>query len=221
MSNTAKIEVRDLRTGDWLWTHKAVLFHTRVDGNGFKVYCGLASYANNNDQSSFPSIDTLAKRLHIKSRTTIIKSLKLLEDLKLLRVERRIGRHNVYYLLNPEPQQFEEVPQKPEKETEPAKTDAGMGAIINQLIEGFEPVNPTFARLFKIKQQRDALQRLVKQFGIERVQKMIAALPEVVGKPYAPVITKPTELENKLGQLRAFVMQAQKAGKKEKEIIGL
>lgn len=99
MSNTnPKIEIRDLRSGDWLWTHKAVLFSPYISASDFKVYSGLASYAGNHDQRSWPSLNTLATKLNI-GRSTVIRSLKVLEACKLISVDRRDGTSNLYSLL--------------------------------------------------------------------------------------------------------------------------
>lgn len=97
MSNN--FEVRDLRKQDWLWTSKAALFHETVNGNDFKVYCGIASYADNKSQKAFPSIDTLATALHM-GRSTVIRSLARLEEEQFILVERKTGLHNIYYLLD-------------------------------------------------------------------------------------------------------------------------
>jgi hypothetical protein len=82
------IEIRDLRQQDWIWTSKALLFHEQIDGNNFKVYCGLAAYANNNTQEAFPSIITLANRLHM-SRNTVINGLKSLEENGFISIEKQ------------------------------------------------------------------------------------------------------------------------------------
>lgn len=100
MSNEqTKIEVRDLRQGDWLWMHKNVLFSQYISASDFKVYSGLASFADNRNQQSFPSIITLATRLNL-SRQTVIKALKWLEELQVITVERKDGIVNVYCLLS-------------------------------------------------------------------------------------------------------------------------
>lgn len=99
MSNeNHKIEVRDLRHGEWLWTHKAILFSPYIPDSAFKVYCGLASYAGNVDQKSWPSLITLASKLHL-SKSTVVRSLKLLELCGAIGVERRDGQSNMYSLL--------------------------------------------------------------------------------------------------------------------------
>ncbi len=97
MSND-KIEIRDLRQQDWLWTSKAVLFSEDVDGNAYKVYSGLASFSDNRTQESFPSIMTLATRLHM-ARTTVIRCLQQLEESGFISVERKDGVANIYCLL--------------------------------------------------------------------------------------------------------------------------
>lgn len=97
MSNDT-IEVRDLRQNEWVWISKAILFCKEVNGNVYKVYSGLASYADNHTQESFPSLVTLARKLHM-GRTTVIKSLQLLEELGFVSIEKREGLSNIYSLL--------------------------------------------------------------------------------------------------------------------------
>ena len=87
------------------------------------------------------------------------------------------------------------------------------GKEINNLIELFKPINPTYDRLFGNKTQRASLDRLVKKFGREKVENMIKTLPKIFGKPYAPVITTPYLLEQKLSNLIVYL-------KAEKEKIG-
>lgn len=99
MSTQPNIEIRDLRQQDWIWTHKAVLFHGGIDGNSFKVYCGLAAYANNQTQEAFPSINTLAEKLNM-ARSTVMIAIGKLEKNGIIRVDRDKGEHNVYCLLS-------------------------------------------------------------------------------------------------------------------------
>ncbi len=113
-TNNPKIEIRDLRSGDWLWTHKTVLFSPYISASDFKVYSGLASYAGNLDQKSWPSLLTLATKLHI-GKSTVIRSLKILEACKLIQIDRRDGTSNLYSLLH-----FDDV----EAPTAPKKTQS-------------------------------------------------------------------------------------------------
>lgn len=94
------------------------------------------------------------------------------------------------------------------------------GAEVNNLIKLFEPINPTYEKLYANKTQRVAIQRMVKKFGIEDLTAKIKALPKIVSMPYAPRITTPLELENKIGKIQQFLTQEKnKAGKKEKEFL--
>ena len=112
MSNTnPKIEIRDLREGDWLWTNKAVLFSPYISASDFKVYSGLASYAGNHDQKSWPSLNTLATKLNV-GKSTVIRSLKVLEACKLIQVDRRDGTSNLYSLLQCEQVEAPSTPTK-------------------------------------------------------------------------------------------------------------
>lgn len=101
MIKNTSIEIRDLRNQDWLWTSKKLLFHEKIDGNNYKVYGGLAAYANNSTQEAFPSINTLSQKLHM-SRNTVIKSLSILEKIGFIKIEKTTGEHNVYILLSVE-----------------------------------------------------------------------------------------------------------------------
>ena len=53
------------------------------------------------------------------------------------------------------------------------------GKEINDLIELFKPINPSYERLFANKTQRQALERLVKKFGAEKVKNMIECLSHI------------------------------------------
>ena len=92
------IEVRDLRGEDWVWSAKKFLFHPNVDSQMYKVYSGLAAYANNISQKAFPGIQTLAEKLHM-GRSTVIRAITKLEKYKFIKVERSRGSHNIYSLL--------------------------------------------------------------------------------------------------------------------------
>lgn len=76
---------------------------------------------------------------------------------------------------------------------------------INQLIEKFKPINPSYKRLYPNKSQRSALERMIKEHGFEKLSGLIEVLPEILIKDYAPRITTPITLENKLGDLMLFI----------------
>lgn len=79
----------------------------------------------------------------------------------------------------------------------------------NELISLFAPVNPSYKTLYPQKGQRLALERMINEHGREKVERAIKALPAVVGKPYAPTITSPYELEKKMGSLVAYLQKTQ------------
>ena len=79
------------------------------------------------------------------------------------------------------------------------------GDEINNLIALFKEVNPTYERLFGNKTQRAAMERLVKKFGKEKVERMIKGLKSIFGKPYAPTITTPYLLEKKLADYISYL----------------
>lgn len=100
-----------------------------------------------------------------------------------------------------------------------AQSAAGDGAMMNKLIEGFREVNPSYTRLYAIKPQRAALGRLVEQHGMEKVQAMIAYLPQSNAARYAPTITSPYDLEKNLGKLIAWAQKQRDTGKAKGMII--
>lgn len=76
---------------------------------------------------------------------------------------------------------------------------------IFDLIELFKPINPTYERFFKNTTERVAIEQLLKKLGREKLEQLIAILPETNKMPYAPVITTPWKLQMKLGDLLAFM----------------
>jgi len=81
---------------------------------------------------------------------------------------------------------------------------------LNPLIDLFKNVNPSYKQLFKNKTERSALERLLKEHGKEKVEWLLEVLPKTNGEQYAPTITRPLELEKKLGQLIAFLKRSSK-----------
>jgi len=99
MSKGQRFEIRDLRNGDWYWIHKAVIqeYAQKVGAVGIVVYSFLASLVDNN-QSCFPSQKYIAHRLGY-SRATINRALRRLENIGLIRIEKRSRYHCSYFLL--------------------------------------------------------------------------------------------------------------------------
>jgi len=98
------------------------------------------------------------------------------------------------------------------KNTHIAKTSF-CGKDINDLIELFKPINPAYERLFKNKTQREALEGIVEKSGVEPVRRLLKALPGIVVKKFAPRISTPCQLRDKLGDLKIFLEQEKPRGK--------
>lgn len=79
------------------------------------------------------------------------------------------------------------------------------GQEINDLISLFKELNPSYKRLYPNKTQRSALERMLKEHGKEKIEQAIALCIKVASRKFAPVITTPCALEEKLGQLVAYV----------------
>ena len=87
-----------------------------------------------------------------------------------------------------------------------------IGSIIQPIIEKFKSVNPSFERLYRNKTQRSALERLVQKYGVTKTEGAIKMASLVAGKKYAPVITTPLELEEKLGKLVHYYKRENERG---------
>ena len=96
---------------------------------------------------------------------------------------------------------------------------AGEGKKINDLIKLFEPINPSYEKLFKNKTQRQALTQLLRRYGEETLTMIINTLTQTNSMKFAPVITTPLELEKKLGKLIAFVKRKKSENKINTTII--
>lgn len=83
---------------------------------------------------------------------------------------------------------------------------------IVELINIFKTINPTIN--FGNKTTRKAAADLIKQFGKEKTLEYATYAISIFGKPYAPQITTPYELREKLSKLAAF--HTSEKNKKEK-----
>ena len=72
------------------------------------------------------------------------------------------------------------------------------------LIDLFKGIRQSYEQLFKRKHEWAAAHRLLKTISFEELKHIIEFLPQSNSTPYAPTITSPSELEEKLEKLRAF-----------------
>jgi hypothetical protein len=101
------VKIRDKRTRGWLWLQNQIVDHwlPKIGPAGLAMYIVLARYADQHDQSCYPSHATIAARMGM-SRRSVIRTMKLLENVGLVEVERRHKENgaqtsNIYYLLDP------------------------------------------------------------------------------------------------------------------------
>jgi hypothetical protein len=76
---------------------------------------------------------------------------------------------------------------------------------IFDLINLFKTVNPSYEKLFGNTTQRRSLENLLKKFPFDKLSQIISLLEKTNETPYAPRITTPLQLEDKLGSLIAFL----------------
>jgi len=84
-------------------------------------------------------------------------------------------------------------------------TASGEKININNFIELFKEVNPSYQSLFPRIPQRKAMERMIKTHGIDKIKWVLSILPKTNNMKFAPIITTPTALEDKLGILLAFI----------------
>lgn len=80
-----------------------------------------------------------------------------------------------------------------------AKSVAGQE--ISNIIKLFGNLNPNYERLFKNKTQRIAVKRMLKKMGQHKLDQTIQYAISVQTDKFAPSITTPCQLEDKLGAL--------------------
>lgn len=90
---------------------------------------------------------------------------------------------------------------------------------IQSFINLFKDVNPSFERLFGNTTERGSATRLIKKYGMQKMEATLKELPNIISQPYAPKITTPNELERNLGKLLAFVGQQKIINKPKSNLI--
>lgn len=93
------------------------------------------------------------------------------------------------------------------EESNTSKAVALRGKEIGILLKEFEILNPMVANLYGNITERKALESMAQRIGYEKLLATIKALPNIIIQPFAPKITKPTELQRDFGKLLIFVKQ--------------
>lgn len=114
-------------------------------------------------------------------------------------------------------------PNKNIREEEPINkilaTETVAGKEIGEIIDLFKTINPSYKRFYGNTSQRSAVERMLKELGYNKLLAAIEAMNWAYGKPFAPVITSPYQLETKLSALRSFYGREMGEKKKKGRII--
>ena len=235
-------KVRDKRNKGWFYLDNEYLngIGRHLGPIGIAVYVSLCRHADN-EQKCFPAQDTIAIEIGagVRSVRNYLKKLQKLNIIQLKKIRTSEGKwlNNTYFLLDKSEWNYPEATgaygkpeanndtaignrvqshrqQVPIKETNNNNTNnnniAKQSFAVNEIIELFN-FNPSYKKFFKNITQRKAVERLSAQHG-EKLKEMIKALPQTNKMQYAPIITTPLQLEDKLASLVAFI------GKKRSEI---
>ena len=223
------MEIRDTRNGSWHWVNNAVIACPHISAYDKVIYSALTTFAGCKEIR--PDFGLIAERAGL-SESTAKRSIKSLVEVGYVKKVQGGGRGkaNVYDLLKvpkgcqrctlskgcqPVPKRVSEssikgvrqtlqVDKEIDKEIDNLATQS-VAVSLNEIITLFEKVNPSFERMYSNTTQRQCLERLVKKYGEDKVRGMIKFLPSLIGKQYAPTITTPYQLEQKLGQLVDYV----------------
>jgi len=73
---------------------------------------------------------------------------------------------------------------------------------VNEILNIFYKINPTIN--FQNNTQRKTTEELIKKFGKDKIRAMAEYAVKIFGQQYAPTITNPLELKNKMSNLGAY-----------------
>ncbi len=88
-----------------------------------------------------------------------------------------------------------------------------ISAEINEVVNSFKEINPSYEKFFSNKTQRSAVERLLKKYGKEKILHITQFLPQTNEEQFAPVIISPLQLEDKLASFLLFLKKKQKEKK--------
>lgn len=71
----------------------------------------------------------------------------------------------------------------------------------------FKEIKPSYEILFKRKHEWAAAKRLNAKYGISYLEKVVRLVKVSNKLPYAPIVTSPAELEEKMAKIEAFWIQ--------------
>lgn len=230
------LKVRDKRNKGWFYLDNDYLNgYSKIFGAvGTAIYVSLCRHADDN-QKCFPSNKLMAEELNISDRT-VRTHIKVLAEWNVISVEKSFDsdtkryRNNVYTLLDKsvwnKPEETnshgkpEEVNDKSQRKQFPHKdtnvknthvlaTPSVAGSESQKIFELFyEGNNPTIN--FGNKTSRKAADFLIDKFGLDQTLKMTDYAIRVGGSKFAPSITTPYELKEKLASLKLYAEREKK-----------
>jgi len=204
-----------------------------LKGNELILFAIIYGFSQDGKSKYHGSLSYIQKSLKV-SRPTAVKLIRSLIDKKIIKraseshyeavkklYQQKIGSKETLLVGS------KETLPLPSKETLPNKYNTNNNTnnniatkvAVNEMIDLFKSVNPSFERLFKNTTQRSAIERMTKQFGGEKLKKLIELLEKTNKLQYAPSITTPLQLEQKMGSLKVFLEKRQEEANKNKAII--
>ncbi len=216
-----------------VWEQGVYLVMKRIAGEEGKCFASqreIASRLKVSQQQVSKVIKQLVKRRWIKQegfvsgKTRPVKCWRIIDLWKLNmdyynneKIHHPHGKSNQNQKDNVTTEYKIDAPHGKEEETIGRRNNNSNGQAIagkelNFLIDSFKSVNPSFERLFCNKTQRDALNRMIRKHGVEKIRWVLDRLPELARSQYAPVVTTPYQLEQKLGQVIIFLGRENKGG---------
>jgi len=94
-------KIRSIEKSGWYWIDREILtqYGRKLKPSGIAVYNVLASFANNDTQTCFPTQQTIADLIGL-SRATVNRKIRLLKELGLINII-KLNQHSLYFLLGP------------------------------------------------------------------------------------------------------------------------
>lgn len=202
------------------------LVNTPLLGSEFQVVCFVIrktyGYQKKGDKISLTQFEKATSL----SRPTIVKSLKNLVFRKIL-----LRSENLIYSFNKDYDKWvvntallvkhndttskarltktskARLTHKRNKEMTKENTELRSGEIV-LVIKSFEKINPAVKKMYGNKNQRQACEDLIEEYGLDRILAVIErTLPKTNGLQYFPTITTPIQLRDKWVNLESAIIK--------------
>jgi DNA-binding MarR family transcriptional regulator len=104
--NRKNNKIRSIEKHGWYWIDREILtqYGRKIKPSGIAVYNVLASFANQETQTCFPTQQTIADLIGL-SRATVNRKIRLLKELGLINII-RVNQHSLYFLLGTREQNY-------------------------------------------------------------------------------------------------------------------